>query len=205
MPDLRPYCGAVPQDASTGDSVDLPTDADDGLFEIAQARRPEDMSPEGTRELVNCWMTVANLGGAVGFPFPPVSLDEVRTVADPLIADLDPEYSQLLLARFDGVLAGWLSLSRYRAPVVPHWGMVKRVQTHPGFRGRGVGTALMRRVREVARDELFLEQLRLEARGGEGLEDFYGRLGWREIGRWPGALRFASGDRDEVLMLLAPL
>jgi hypothetical protein len=57
------------------------------------------MSPEGTRELANCWMTVANLGGAVGFPFPPVSLDEVRTVADLLIADLDPEYSQLLLAR----------------------------------------------------------------------------------------------------------
>ena len=39
-----------------------------------------------------------------------------------------------------------------------------------------------------------------------GLEEFYGRLGWREIGRWPGALRFgASDDRDEVLMLLAPL
>jgi hypothetical protein len=49
-----------------------------------------------------------------------------------------------------------------------------------------------------------LEQLRLEARGGEGLEEFYGRLGWKEIGRWPGALRFDHGDRDEVLMLLAP-
>ncbi|WP_405522210.1 hypothetical protein [Streptomyces canus] len=39
----------------------------------------------------------------------------------------------------------------------------------------------------------------------EGLEDFYGRLGWREAGRWPSALRFAPDDtRDEVLMLLAP-
>jgi hypothetical protein len=47
--------------------------------------------------------------------------------------------------------------------------------------------------------------LRLEARGGEGLEDFYRRLGWQEIGRWPGAFRFDDGDRDEVLMLLAPL
>jgi hypothetical protein len=46
----------------------------------------------------------------------------------------------------------------------------------------------------------------LAARGGVGLEDFYGRLGWKEIGRWPGALRLAPGDdRDEILMILAPL
>lgn len=183
----------------------LPTRADRSLVEIVQAKRPEDMTTEATRELVDCWMTVANSGGAVGFAFPPVGIDDVSPVADQLIAELDPEYSQLLLARLDGVLAGWLSLSRYRDRVVPHWGMVKRVQTHPDFRGRGIGTALMHRVRAVARDELGLEQLRLEARSGEGLEDFYARLGWQEIGRWPSALRFTFGDRDEVLMLLAPL
>jgi hypothetical protein len=50
---------------------------------------------------------------------------------------------------------------------------------------------------------LGLEQLHLAARAGEGLETFYGNLGWKEIGRWPGALRFGSGDdRDEVLMLV---
>lgn len=64
----------------------------------------------------------------------------------------------------------------------------------------------MRELQRVARDELKLEQLHLAARGGEGLEDFYERLGWRETGRWPGALRLAPDDtRDEVLMLLAPL
>jgi GNAT superfamily N-acetyltransferase len=192
-------------DLDPGDLVTLPTRFDRSLVEIVQAKRPEDMTPEATRELVNCWMTVANTGGAVGFAFPPVSFDDVSTVADQLIADLDPEYSRLLLAKLDGVLAGWLSLSRYRDRVVPHWGTVKRVQTHPDFRGRGIGSALMHRVRDVARDELGLEQLRLEARGGEGLEDFYGRLGWQEVGRWPNALRFTHGDRDEVLMLLAPL
>jgi GNAT superfamily N-acetyltransferase len=183
----------------------VPTGTEPALLEIVQAKRPQDMTPEATHELVNCWMTVANSGGAVGFPFPPVGLDDVQPVADQLIADLDPEYNRILLATVDGVLAGWLNLSRHRARVVPHWGVVKRVQTHPGFRGRGIGTALMHRVRDVARDELGLEQLRLEARGGEGLEDFYGRLGWREIGRWPDALRFDHGDRDEVLMLLAPV
>lgn len=185
--------------------MSLPTRVDRGPVEIVQAKHPEDMSPEATRELVNCWMTVANNGGAVGFAFPPVGIDDVSPVADQLIADLDPEYNQLLLAPLDDVLAGWLSLSRYRDRLVPHWGMVRRVQTHPDFRGCGIGSALMHRVRDVARDELGLEQLRLEARGGEGLEDFYRRLGWQEIGRWPGALRFDNGDRDEVLMLLAPL
>ncbi|MEV6681657.1 GNAT family N-acetyltransferase [Streptomyces erythrochromogenes] len=90
--------------------------------------------------------------------------------------------------------------------LVEHWCTFHHLQTRPGFRGRGVGSALMREVREVARDELGLEQLRLAARGGEGLEDFYGRLGRREVGRWPGALRLAPDDsRDEVLMLLDPL
>jgi hypothetical protein len=51
-----------------------------------------------------------------------------------------------------------------------------------------------------------LEQLHLAVRGGTGLEHFYARLGWREIGRWPGALRLAPGDdRDEILMVLSPL
>ena len=63
----------------------------------------------------------------------------------------------------------------------------------------------MNEVRRIARDELGLEQLRLAARGGEGHEGFYSRLGWTEIGRWPGALRFPGGDQDEVLMILAPL
>jgi hypothetical protein len=51
-----------------------------------------------------------------------------------------------------------------------------------------------------------LEQLHLAARGGTGLEDFYARLGWREVGRWPGKLRLAPDDtRDEILMILTPL
>ena len=64
----------------------------------------------------------------------------------------------------------------------------------------------MSRLREVARDEIGLEQLHLAARGGIGLEGYYGRRGWQVTGRWPGKLRFAPDDtRDEILMILAPL
>ena len=45
----------------------------------------------------------------------------------------------------------------------------------------------MARARRVARQEMGLEQLRLAARGGMGLEHFYARLGWRVIGRSPTA------------------
>jgi catechol-2,3-dioxygenase len=55
-------------------------------------------------------------------------------------------------------------------------------------------------------DTTVVSQLHLAVRGGTGLERFYARLGWREIGRWPGALRLAPGDdRDEILMVLSPL
>ncbi|MGI5348026.1 GNAT family N-acetyltransferase [Streptomyces sp. CA-250714] len=71
---------------------------------------------------------------------------------------------------------------------------------------RGAGRALMKEVRRAAKEELGLEQLRLAARSGVGLEDFYGRLGWKEVGRWPGELRLAADDdRDEILLVLAPL
>ncbi|MEH0841446.1 GNAT family N-acetyltransferase [Micromonospora sp. CPCC 205711] len=176
------------------------------LVEFRQISHPSEISARQTRELVECWITVANTGGAVGFAFPPVALEQVAPVAERLIADLEPQRSRLLLAVVDGALAGWLNLSRHVDPLVAHWGTVNRVQTHPDYRGRGIGAAMMHQVRQIGRDEMGLEQLRLSARGGVGLEDFYGRLGWKEIGRWPGALRFGAGDdRDEILMILAPL
>lgn len=46
--------------------------------------------------------------------------------------------------------------------------------------------------------DLWLEQLMLFARGGEGLEAFYTAHGWREVGRWSGGLRVAGERRDDV-------
>jgi GNAT superfamily N-acetyltransferase len=171
-----------------------------------QIIHPHEITVELRHELIDCWITVTNTGGAAGFPFPPVGIEQVGPVADRLIADLDPQRSRLLLAVVDGILAGWLNLRRDLNPLVAHWGTVNHVQSHTDFRGRSIGTALMNRARDIARDEMNLEQLHLAARGGVGLEDFYSRLGWKEIGRWPGALRLApDDDRDEILMILAPL
>ncbi|MFJ4340465.1 GNAT family N-acetyltransferase [Streptomyces sp. NPDC088915] len=165
-----------------------------------------EVSPALRRQLVDCWVAVTNAGGAAGFPFPPVRDEDVEPVVDELLGRLAPSHSRLIVARSGEDLAGWVVLKRDPFRLVAHWGTVHHLQTRPDFRGRGIGSALMRELRTVARDELGLEQLRLAARGKEGLEDFYGRLGWREVGRWPGALRFTPDDtRDEILMLLDPL
>ncbi|MET7466798.1 GNAT family N-acetyltransferase [Nonomuraea sp. NPDC005501] len=164
---------------------------------------PDQLPPALRHELIECWVTVTNAGGAAGFPFPPVTFDQVAPVADRIIAGLDPHRGRLLVALLGGTLAGWLHVRRDAEPLTSHWGTVHHVQTHTAFRGRGLGAALMHRVRRLAREEMGLEQLHLAARGGTGLEDFYARLGWKEIGRWPGALRLAPGDdRDEILMVL---
>lgn len=181
----------------------MPTDPALTLVQLTAANAVE---PELREFLVECWATVSNAGGAAGFPFPPVDVDDVAPVADTLIRSLDPSGSRLVVAMLDGAPAGWVHLHRDPGRLVSHWGTVRHLQTHPRFRRRGVGLALMRKLHTIARAEMGLSQLHLAVRGGMGLEAFYARLGWREIGRWPGALRLAEGDdRNEVLMLLDPL
>lgn len=173
---------------------------------LRQCTHPQQVSPGLRQQLIECWVTVTNAGGAVGFPFPPVDSAHVSPVADDLIAGLDPDRSRLLLAQSGGVLAGWLSLRHDVDPLIAHWGTVSHLQTRPAFRGQGIGSALMGQARQAARDEMGLEQLRLAVRGGTGLETFYARLGWKVTGRWPRALRLGPGDdRDEILMILTPL
>lgn len=166
----------------------------------------KDVTPALRQGLIDCWIEVTNTGGAAGFPFPPVDGHQVAPVANALIGSLKPDHNRLILASRNGGLVGWVSLTRSPSPVVAHWGRVRHLQTHPAHRGQGHGSALVTHLRRIARDEMGLEQLHLAARGGVGLEDFYTRLGWREVGRWPNALRFAIDDtRDEILMVLTPI
>lgn len=175
--------------------------------QLVQLTRPDSVPPWLAAQLTDCWAAVVNAGGAViapGLPMPPVGPPDVAPVVERLVRGLDPVRSRLLVARSGGTIAGWLVLHHDPHPLIAHCGVVNHVQTHPRFRGRRIGTALMTGVAGIARDEMGLERLQLSARSGCGLEDFYRRLGWEEVGRWPGALRVAPGDdRDDVLMSLA--
>jgi len=176
-----------------------------GLWHVRQVVHPHEVSTGLRGQLIDCWVAVSNAGGAVWF-LPPADSTQISPVVAELIAGLNPRRSRLLLAVEDAVLIGWLGIQRDLHPLTAHWGTVRLVQTHPDFRGRGIASALMREARRVAREEMGLEQLHLALRGGTGLERFYGRLGYQVVGSWPRALRVAPGDdRDEILMILAPL
>ena len=170
---------------------------------LAQATAPEEVSPELRRRRVACWGAVRNAGGGAGFPFPPVTEAEVAPVLDALLARLAPDGHRLITATVGARLAGWVVLGHDPNPLIAHWGTVHHLQTHPDFRGHGLGAALMRELHRVAREDLALTHLRLAVRGGEGLESFYAALGWQETGRWPTALRLGPAPddlRDEILM-----
>jgi GNAT superfamily N-acetyltransferase len=120
-----------------------------------------------------------------------------------LIGSLDPSLNRILVATVDHTLAGWLVLVGNADTLTAHWARVLRVQTALEYRGAGVGRALMREVERAARDDLRLNHLHLELRGGMGLERFYESCGWCEIGSWPEALCLDGNElRDEVLMHL---
>lgn len=164
---------------------------------------PAMVNPVVQKQLLECWREVTNAGGAVGFPFPPVSEAQVQPLIDSLVQSLTESENRLLLATINDELAGWLVLVGNASELTAHWARVIRVQTALEYRHQGVGRALMAEVARASLEDFALEQLHLELRAGMGLEGFYESCGWREIGRWPAALRVASGDRDEVLMALA--
>jgi GNAT superfamily N-acetyltransferase len=85
---------------------------------------------------------------------------------------------------------------------VGHWGWLYTVMIHPSLQGGGHGRALLAEAERHAR-ALGLEALRLTCRGGMGLEDFYGRCGYKEVGRVPAGLRLSADDyRDDIMMWL---
>lgn len=177
-----------------------------GLLTSRQFASPRDVTSQLRDALVECWIEVTNAGGAAGFHLPPIDVRQAGPAVDRLVDRLTPRTSRLVTAWLDGEVVGWLNVRRDPSELIAHWGTLHHVQTRTAVRGLGVGSALMREARRIARDEMGLEQLHLTARGGNGLEDFYGRLGWHEIGRWPAAFRLGPGnDQDQILMVLAPL
>jgi len=173
--------------------------------ELSWCTAPQEVSPAWHREVLRCWVDVSNAGGAVGFPDLPVSAADVQPTLDALVADLAPQHAGLLTAHVRGALAGWLALARPRSRLAGHWGSVTRVQTAPAFRGTGVGTLLMAEVARCAAQDWGLDHLVLTVRGGTGTERFYERLGWREHGRHPRALRLGPDDLRDEIQLWLPL
>ncbi len=152
--------------------------------------------------LTRCWHDVSNAGGAVGFPFLPVTYDDVSEAVEVLTQEVAAGDVLVFVAEIGDEVVGWVSLRLNRSNLTSHWAAIERLQSRPEVRGQGVGKCLLNTAVEHA-VSIGLEQLWLVLRGGENLEAFYTHLGWKEIGRHPGALRLSCSDyRDEVSMVL---
>ncbi|WP_431679988.1 N-acetyltransferase family protein [Kitasatospora sp. KL5] len=163
-----------------------------------------ELTPELRAEIVGLWTDVSNAGGAVGF-VPPVTAEQVRPTAEKQFAGLGPGGPDRLLIGRDpdtGRLAALLVFVSQRFELMEHWRLLQRVMVDPGLQGRGHGAELLAEAERIARG-WDLAGLKLTLRGGLGLEKFYGRSGWNEVGRVPGAIRVGPGDdRDDVVMWL---
>lgn len=160
------------------------------------------LTPELRAEIVDLWVTVTNAGGAVGF-VPPVTGGDVRPTAEQAFRGVTDGADHLLLGRDDDRVVALLFVADNGHRLKDHWRVLKRVMVAPDTQGRGYGAALMREAADLGR-KLGLAGLAVTVRAGAGTEAFYERLGYREVGRIPGALRVAPGDdRDEIHMWLA--
>ena len=160
-----------------------------------------DLTAELRAQIVDLWVDVTNAGGAVGF-VAPVTAADVRPTAEATFADLTEGPDRLLVGYEGDRLVGILIIGDNRFHLKTHWRVLKRVMVHPDTQGRGYGVALMREAERIGRG-LGVEALQVTIRDGLGLDSFYRRLGYREVGRLPRALRLApDDDRDEVFMWL---
>ncbi|MFJ4850934.1 MULTISPECIES: GNAT family N-acetyltransferase [unclassified Streptomyces] len=152
-------------------------------------------------QLVTLWTDVTNAGGAVGF-VAPVTAADVAPQAEGRCEAISGGRAHLIAGFEDGRLAAtaFLTLNTHR--LMGHWAWLYTVMVDPAHQGRGHGADLLREAERAAR-ELGLEGLRLTCRSGMGLDRFYASVGYKEVGRTPGAIRIAAGDdRDEITMWL---
>ncbi|MBB5122090.1 hypothetical protein AF335_08600 [Streptomyces eurocidicus] len=167
--------------------------------------RDPQLTPEAREAFFRLWFEVSEAGGSVGF-VTPVAPEAVRA-ATARVAGVVGAGEQRMLGVYeggaDGRLVGTTFLKLNSDFKMRHWAMVVLVMVHPSLQGTGTGGALLTETVAFARS-LGLEALRLEVRGGMGLEDFYARHGFKEVGRVPGGLRLRDGDyRDDVMMWLS--
>lgn len=152
-------------------------------------------------QIVDLWVDATNTGGAVGF-VGPVTAEDVRPMAEETFAGVTDGPDRLLIATDRGRLVALLFIVDNRFALKAHWRVLKRVMVLPGSQGRGYGATLMHRAAETGR-EMGLAGLQVTLRDGHGLDAFYAKLGYRAVGRFPGALRVAADDdRDEIVMWL---
>jgi GNAT superfamily N-acetyltransferase len=150
--------------------------------------------------LLNLWVRVSETGDAVGFTLP-VDRSAVGAAVSVVIDDLRSGRALGFAATRGRDIVGF-ALLRPGRQINAHTGQVSQVMVDPDEQRSGLGTQLVEAVIGLA-GELGLERVRLGLPTGTGLDRFYARMGFVEVGRLPRWIRAGPDeDRDEVLMAL---
>lgn len=153
------------------------------------------------RRMLECWVETTNAGGAVGF-VAPVTAEEVELELSTSVTEVHAGRRQLVVALVDGQLAGFGFLVPNQVALHAHWGTVRALMVHPKRQRLGLGGLLLDRFAELGREQ-GLRFLTIQYRDGHGLGEFYGKLGYVEVGRLPDAVRIGPDAYvDGVEMML---
>ncbi|ACU76887.1 GCN5-related N-acetyltransferase [Catenulispora acidiphila DSM 44928] len=157
--------------------------------------------PDSLRaRLVDIWTDATNAGGAIGFVAPV----ERETVDAAAFGNFAVGRDLFLVGFEDGEPAAFLVVVDHQFALKSHARLLKTVVVHPKHQGKGYGVELMRAAEDVARTLDGVEMLHLTCRGGLGLEHFYSKCGYTEVGRIPRMLRVSADDyRDEIYFALS--
>lgn len=157
---------------------------------------------EGTYAAVHRVITaVVELEGAVGWLSVPPP-EETRAWLDEQLATVAAGQGALALVSLDGRVEALGVWTRYRAAVVAQNAEIRKVMTHPGARGRGLGRVVMEALTENAR-AAGVEVLVLDARGNNhGAHALYESLGWERCGAIPNFIAVGNERWDRVFFSL---
>ena len=157
-------------------------------------------------DLVALFLETVNGGSPLGF-LAPITREVVRDYWISLIPEIESGARLVLIAYHDNIVVGSGQLVLSRRSNSPHRAELEKLFVERASRGHGVGKTLLQALHGVARQHgrtLIL----LNTRRGEPAENFYKRLGYREVGVIPGWTIDEEGERYDHVTLyqeLSPL
>ncbi|PCJ95045.1 MAG: GNAT family N-acetyltransferase [Hyphomicrobiales bacterium] len=100
----------------------------------------------------------------------------------------------LLIALYDGQIAGAVQLDYGTPPNQPHRAEVRKLVVHPDFRRKGIARALMAEL-ELRAKQLNRSLLTLDTRTGDKAEPLYASMGYETVGAIPNFCLDVEGNQ----------
>ena len=137
-------------------------------------------------------------GASVGF-LPPLGIAEARSYWLKVCDTVHPERRILLVALWNGRLAGSVQLDFAGMPNGSHRAEVMKLMVHSDARRRGIGRALMSSIEDAGR-RARRSLLVLDTRAGDAAEQLYVQIGYTRAGVIPRYARGASGELHDTVI-----